>query len=193
MTTGSAPRPPNHTLLTFSSSLLLSSLELSDTPSLWALNTSPPWNRSTSVTLRVIVEGRGGLEPVLVVRQGGGGCCLSVNIRRKSTVSVYNSYILVYSVYIHGDSLLCSVYTYRDSLLYSVYMYIYRRYTHTLIVYIYTMTRIVNPKASTPNRGTRGTRARALLPTRRGGGRMMSGPSALRGAQVTPQTLNPEP
>ena len=41
------PNPPRNFVTCASSSLLLSSLELSDTQSLWALNTSPPRNRCT--------------------------------------------------------------------------------------------------------------------------------------------------
>ena len=59
------------------------------------------------VTLRLTIEGRGGRDPVLVIRRGRGGGGLYVNIRRKSPASVYTIitylYFLTYSdvVYIY--------------------------------------------------------------------------------------------
>ena len=48
---------PGNLFIYSSSSLLLSSLDLSDTQSLWALNTSPPRNRCTSFNTNRLVNG----------------------------------------------------------------------------------------------------------------------------------------
>jgi len=70
------------TTRTSTSSLLLSSLELSDTHSLWALNTSPPRNRRTTHTLCIHT---GEYDPLIKsqlasMRLTSGPCLLQIHV-----------------------------------------------------------------------------------------------------------------